>query len=199
MTARSRLMLGASVLVLSAGALSACGAGASSTVSSPGAVASAPAREAGLYKSTNLCVENRTTDLLDIEFSDFDTRQTDVASVAPGMTVCAEGTFIGGPDVSGTIAVPGAATKVRFTAVNPSVGAPSASLLAEDGRSYGVCYQSLFDENADAFVEADDGVLNYRIARLPDTAWKQVLIAVGPTNGRSWNDKACTGGRVPRL
>lgn len=167
--------------------LAACGSAETNT-DALASVSPSPSvsREAGLYKSTNVCVRNTLGRDVTVEFTKYDTRQNSDNTLRSGQTACAEGTFVGGWDVEATITDPKAPGTVLIFAVNPSVGAPELVITNDSDYTYGFCPTRFFDEDAAATRTADDGATRYTAVRLPDTAWKQFEITLSPSQGREW-------------
>lgn len=141
-------------------------------------------------KSTNVCVDNQSGVTLSVTFTTYDTRQRDTSELRNNVKTCAEGTFIGKPDVTGTVAKAGGGETVSFAARNYMMGYPQLQLGDKSGR----CGYYDPDFGVGNTRVADDGNLRFTVTRDPDTNWKQFRITVSPTQGRVWQEQIYRGG-----
>ena len=123
------------------------------------------------YLGSRLCINNQSPVLLVVTFTKKDT-STGEGQVTPGAQVCAEGTFASGNSVEGTIGMPPPLSNKTFSSFNPFIGWPEVEL--KEDRS--ACLDLKGDVGRVAIH--DDGVLRYRIERLPDDSWKEHVITI---------------------
>lgn len=138
-----------------------------------------------------VCVVNKTPGSINVSFNKYDTRSTDVESVASGLNVCAEGTFSSEPDVRAKVTAPGS-PEIKMSAYNPALGYPSFKMTKTGQR--GVCGSFFVDER----MSLADGVHQFTVTRNKDTGWKKFTVEVVESTNTTPDGDCSTWHRTAR-
>ena len=126
-------------------------------------------------KGTNVCIENKSSKSVPIDVRLSDSRGGS-NPLQPGGLFCAEGTFTGGLDVVMRLDLGAGNRAMSINATNQSLLNPRFYLIQTTPSGNRNCIYQGFSEQEE--VTTADGILEYRVERLPDTEWKEFLVTL---------------------